>query len=144
MHVCVLIPRCVSCSIMSALQSTAVPVPRTYCLCTDNSVIGTPFYVMAYVQGRIFKDPKLPNMSVCVLTRSLAGALLTHSITRSLNHLLNRSVTYLLTHSFTHSFHSLHSFIHSLTPLLHSLTHSSIHSTQLSNSIPFSILTLFL
>ena len=27
------------------------------------SVIGTPFYIMEYVKGRIFKDPSLPGMS---------------------------------------------------------------------------------
>jgi aminoglycoside phosphotransferase (APT) family kinase protein len=36
-----------------------VPVPRTYALCTDNTVIGTWFYVMQYVAGRILWDPAL-------------------------------------------------------------------------------------
>lgn len=37
-----------------------VPVPKVFCLCTDPSVIGTSFYIMEYLEGRIFLDPKLP------------------------------------------------------------------------------------
>jgi acyl-CoA dehydrogenase family protein 10 len=49
--------------VMTALRGSRVPVPRTYGLCTDSTVIGTPFYVMSYVQGRIFKDIDLPGMT---------------------------------------------------------------------------------
>ncbi|EPS60542.1 hypothetical protein M569_14260, partial [Genlisea aurea] len=42
---------------------TSVPVPRVYCLCTDPSVIGTPFYIMDYLEGRIYIDPKLPGVA---------------------------------------------------------------------------------
>ena len=48
--------------VMSALEQTGVPVPRTYCLCEDPEVIGTPFYVMDYVSGRILWDPTLPGL----------------------------------------------------------------------------------
>ncbi|KAJ8528809.1 hypothetical protein K7X08_030453 [Anisodus acutangulus] len=41
---------------------TVVPVPKVFCLCTDSSVIGTPFYIMEYLEGRIFIDPKLPDV----------------------------------------------------------------------------------
>ena len=37
--------------VMSALQDTPVPVPRTFHLCQDAEVIGAPFYVMEYVEG---------------------------------------------------------------------------------------------
>jgi aminoglycoside phosphotransferase (APT) family kinase protein len=37
--------------VMSALQDTPVPVPRTFHLCQDAAVIGAPFYVMEYVEG---------------------------------------------------------------------------------------------
>ncbi|TDG12094.1 phosphotransferase family protein [Seongchinamella unica] len=47
--------------VISALQDTPVPVPRTYVLCEDESVIGSMFYVMEYLEGRIFWDPKLPE-----------------------------------------------------------------------------------
>lgn len=52
-------------SVLSALRGTAVPVPTPLALCQDESVLGTPFYVMTYVNGRIFKDPTLPGMKVC-------------------------------------------------------------------------------
>ena len=42
--------------IMRALYDTPVPVPRMFCYCSDTSVIGTPFFIMEYVQGRVFKD----------------------------------------------------------------------------------------
>ncbi|CAI9118956.1 OLC1v1020590C1 [Oldenlandia corymbosa var. corymbosa] len=42
---------------------TIVPVPKVFCLCTDSSVIGTPFYIMEYLEGRIFIDPKLPGLT---------------------------------------------------------------------------------
>jgi aminoglycoside phosphotransferase (APT) family kinase protein len=42
--------------VMSALAGTDVPVPRTRLLCTDDSVIGTAFYVMDYVPGRVYPD----------------------------------------------------------------------------------------
>jgi len=47
--------------IISALASTDVPVPRTRLLCEESSVIGTPFFIMDYVEGRIFVDPALPE-----------------------------------------------------------------------------------
>lgn len=49
--------------VMTALAPTDVPVPRTYVLCEDTSVIGTPFFVMAYLQGRLFWDAALPELS---------------------------------------------------------------------------------
>lgn len=42
---------------------TQVPVPRTYTLCEDSSIIGTPFYIMSYVEGRLFKYAHLPGLS---------------------------------------------------------------------------------
>ncbi|CEO94767.1 Protein kinase domain-containing protein [Plasmodiophora brassicae] len=49
--------------IMKALQGSNVPVPNVLHLCTDPSVIGSVFFVMEYVRGRIFKDPALPTLS---------------------------------------------------------------------------------
>ncbi|ORW01416.1 phosphotransferase [Mycobacterium kyorinense] len=42
--------------VMAALADTDVPVPRMRLLCDDESVIGTTFFVMDYVPGRIFPD----------------------------------------------------------------------------------------
>ncbi len=47
--------------IYQALAETDVPVPETFLLCMDEAIIGTPFYVMAYVPGRVFADAKLPD-----------------------------------------------------------------------------------
>ena len=48
--------------VITALGQTDVPVPRTYALCTDEAVIGTWFYVMECVHGRIFWDLSLPDL----------------------------------------------------------------------------------
>ena len=49
--------------VISALgRHTDVPVPRTYVLCTDDAVIGTWFYVMDHVEGRIYWDPTFPDV----------------------------------------------------------------------------------
>jgi aminoglycoside phosphotransferase (APT) family kinase protein len=47
--------------VMNALQNTAVPVPRMYVLCEDDGIIGTMFYVMDYVDGRVYTDRLLPG-----------------------------------------------------------------------------------
>jgi len=47
--------------VMTALRDTDVPVPNTHLLCEDESVIGTPFYVMEHVQGRVTADGTLPH-----------------------------------------------------------------------------------
>jgi aminoglycoside phosphotransferase (APT) family kinase protein len=49
--------------VMLALQASDVPVPRVCALCTNASVIGTAFFVMAYVEGRIFWDHSLPDVA---------------------------------------------------------------------------------
>jgi aminoglycoside phosphotransferase (APT) family kinase protein len=48
--------------IITALAKTTVPVPRTYALCEDDSVIGTAFFIMEWVRGRVVADPLLPGM----------------------------------------------------------------------------------
>lgn len=49
--------------VITALRDSEVPVARTYCLCEDDSVIGTPFYIMEYVAGRVLWDGALPGLS---------------------------------------------------------------------------------
>lgn len=48
--------------VMKALEKTEVPVARMLCYCEEAAVIGTPFYLMEYVDGRIFWDPALPEL----------------------------------------------------------------------------------
>lgn len=47
--------------VITALADTDVPVPKTYCLCEDEDVIGTAFYLMDCVEGRVLWDPALPD-----------------------------------------------------------------------------------
>jgi len=49
--------------VLTALHSVEFPVPRVHGLCTDDAVVGTWFFVMDYVEGRIFWDPTLPEVS---------------------------------------------------------------------------------
>lgn len=49
--------------VQSALAGSAVPVTRMFCLCEDESIIGRVFYVMDFVEGRIFWDQSLPGMA---------------------------------------------------------------------------------
>jgi len=48
--------------VMKALAGTEVPVAPMVCLCEDESVIGTAFFVMGFVEGRSLWDPALPGM----------------------------------------------------------------------------------
>ena len=48
--------------IITALHQTGFPVPMPYALCMDDSIIGTAFYLMEYVEGRVFWDPTLPEL----------------------------------------------------------------------------------
>jgi aminoglycoside phosphotransferase (APT) family kinase protein len=57
--------------IMRALRSTDVPVPEALGLCEDDSVIGTPFFVMRWVPGRIFWEPALPELGSNEARRAL-------------------------------------------------------------------------
>ncbi|MGY6645741.1 MAG: phosphotransferase family protein [Salinarimonas sp.] len=47
--------------VMKALADTPVPVPRMHHLCEDESVIGSVFFVMDYLEGRIFWEALLPD-----------------------------------------------------------------------------------
>src|SRR5437762_3023144 len=49
--------------VMRALADTPVPVPRVYALCEDEAVIGSAFYVMEHLDGRIFWDQRLPGIA---------------------------------------------------------------------------------
>src|SRR5215218_6647001 len=49
--------------VMRALADTPVPVPRVHALCEDTGVIGSAFYVMEFLDGRIFWDQRLPEIA---------------------------------------------------------------------------------
>jgi aminoglycoside phosphotransferase (APT) family kinase protein len=48
--------------VIGALHAAGVPVPRVYGYSDDPGIVGTPFYVMEFVPGRIFFDPRLPEV----------------------------------------------------------------------------------
>ncbi|TXI49646.1 MAG: phosphotransferase family protein [Lysobacter sp.] len=49
--------------VLQALHGTQVPVAQPLHLCEDESIIGSMFYLMAFVDGRIFWDPSLPDQT---------------------------------------------------------------------------------
>jgi aminoglycoside phosphotransferase (APT) family kinase protein len=49
--------------VMRALAATAVPVPQVLALCEEDAVIGSAFYVMEFLDGRIFWDQRLPEVA---------------------------------------------------------------------------------
>ena len=64
--------------ILAALADSGVPVPEVHALCEDESVIGTAFYAMAHVDGRVFTDPRLAGLDPvarCALYVAMAGGL---------------------------------------------------------------------
>ena len=59
--------------VMRALAATAVPVPEMLALCEDPSVIGTKFLVMPFLDGRIYPDNRLADMSPAERTAAYHG-----------------------------------------------------------------------
>ena len=49
--------------VIKSLKKAGFPVPMPYLLCKDESIIGTIFYIMEFIQGRIFWDPDMPESS---------------------------------------------------------------------------------
>lgn len=49
--------------VLNALAGTEVPVAKVHHLCEDTSVIGSMFYIMEYLEGRIYWDASLPEVS---------------------------------------------------------------------------------
>ena len=49
--------------VMKALAATDVPVPQMLAYCDDESIIGTAFFIMEYLDGRVFTDQSLPGLA---------------------------------------------------------------------------------
>jgi len=49
--------------VISALRAQGFPVAEALVYCADESVAGTPFYVMGFVDGRVFWEPQMPGSS---------------------------------------------------------------------------------
>ena len=50
-------------TVLKALQNTGVPVPTPLLLCADDTIIGTAFYIMEYIVGRVFTAPAMPDVA---------------------------------------------------------------------------------
>jgi len=49
--------------VISALHAAGFPVARPHVLCEDTDVIGTMFYIMDFVDGRVFWEPHIPDLA---------------------------------------------------------------------------------
>ena len=49
--------------VMNALRATDVPVPQVFFYCDDAAIIGTPFFIMEFLDGRVMTDQSLPGMT---------------------------------------------------------------------------------
>src|ERR1700736_5103384 len=49
--------------VLHALRDSNVPIPKVLAFCEDNAILGAPFYIMEFVEGRIFYDQRLPGMA---------------------------------------------------------------------------------
>jgi aminoglycoside phosphotransferase (APT) family kinase protein len=71
--------------VMTALRDTTVPVPRTFALCEDESVIGAKFYVMERVHGTPYRTaaelaPLRPERTRAISRRSVETLATLHSV----------------------------------------------------------------
>ncbi|KAF2032815.1 putative acyl-CoA dehydrogenase family member 10 [Setomelanomma holmii] len=71
--------------IVHALQNTDVPVPKVHGLCEDDSVVGSPFYIMEFLDGRIFTEPHFKDVSAAERQEMWHGALRTLAKLHKLN-----------------------------------------------------------
>lgn len=70
--------------VLGALHTQGLPVPKVYYLCEDEAVIGAIFYVMDFVEGDNFNDPRLPDLTVAdrsaIYDAMNAGLAAVHSV----------------------------------------------------------------
>ncbi len=59
--------------ILSAMQGTSVPVPKTLALCEDESVNDVPFYLMDFVEGIVLTGPEVTEENVAFEKREGLG-----------------------------------------------------------------------
>ena len=49
--------------VLTVLEGAGLPVPKAYALCGDREVVGTPFFLMERMRGRVFRRNDLPELS---------------------------------------------------------------------------------
>jgi aminoglycoside phosphotransferase (APT) family kinase protein len=64
---------------------TAVPVPKAYVLCEDDAVVGTPFYIMSFLDGRIIEDPAMPGLEAAERRKMWEAAVRTLALLHSVD-----------------------------------------------------------
>ncbi|XP_051738696.1 acyl-CoA dehydrogenase family member 11 isoform X2 [Ctenopharyngodon idella] len=72
-------------AVQEVLYSVGFPVPHPVIYCSDTRVIGTEFYIMEHVQGRIFRDLRLPGVSTAERTALYVAAVETLAKLHSLD-----------------------------------------------------------
>jgi aminoglycoside phosphotransferase (APT) family kinase protein len=64
--------------VLTALQGSPVPTPKPYRYCEDREIVGTPFYLMEWLDGRVFSDFATPGLTPgqrAEIFRSMCAAL---------------------------------------------------------------------
>lgn len=64
--------------VLTALQESPVPTPRPYLYCEDREIVGTPFYLMEWLDGRVFNEfatPGVTRETRAEIFRSMCGTL---------------------------------------------------------------------
>lgn len=72
--------------VLHALRDTDVMIPKVYCLCVDDSIVGTPFYIMEFLDGRIISDPAIPGVTPAERTEMWHDAIRTLAKLHRVNH----------------------------------------------------------
>ena len=72
--------------LIAALHPTGLPVARPVALCQDETVIGTVFYVMSFIDGRVFWDGTLPDLAHADRGRAYEDAIDTLARLHTLDH----------------------------------------------------------
>ena len=67
-------------TMMRALAETRIPVPRVLASCDDDTVLGAPFYVMAYVDGHVVRDALPSQFPDTLATRRAMSAALIETL----------------------------------------------------------------
>lgn len=72
--------------VLSALHPTGFPVAKPHVLCTDESVTGTMFYVMDFIEGRVMWDSTMPGIAPADRKAMFTSAIETLAKLHSFNH----------------------------------------------------------
>ena len=63
-----------------------IPVPKPYAYCSNQSILGSEFYLMEYAEGRVFVDPSLPGMTLQERTEAYRDVVRVLAAIHSIDH----------------------------------------------------------